>query len=169
MKNEKCKINKVMNITVTWGVGTGSTKLSSFDKALWDAGVANYNLLCLSSIIPPGSKITIKKANFQNIKKDFGKRLYVVMSSNIISKKGESAFAGVGWCLSKKEQKGLFVEHKGRSRKEVLDLIKNSLSDMTKYRKEKYGKINYKITGIKCQGKPVTALVCAVYMAEGWS
>jgi hypothetical protein len=39
---------------------------------------------------------------------------------------------------------------------------------MVKYRKEKYGKIGYKIEGIECKGKPVSALVCAVYQIEDW-
>ena len=44
-----------MKIIVTSGTGEGPTSLAAFDAALLDAGVANYNLICLSSIIPPGS------------------------------------------------------------------------------------------------------------------
>ncbi len=157
-----------MKIKVTWGTGTGNTLLSSFDSALFDAGIANYNLIPLSSVIPPKSKIEVKKINLQESKKDFGKRLYVVLSRNCTAKKDASIFAGVGWVMNEKEQKGLFVEHHGESEKEVETLIKKSLTDMTVYRKDSFGEINMKITGIKCTGKPVSALVCAVYKVSKW-
>ena len=77
-----------MKITVTWGVGTGSTKLSAFDKALWNAGIANFNLIPLSSIIPPDSQIELRKLKLQNSKEDFGKKLYVVLSQKATYKEG---------------------------------------------------------------------------------
>lgn len=157
-----------MKITITWGAGTGSTKLSAFDKALWDAGIANMNLIPLSSVIPPDSEIEIKRLRPTNAEKNFGKRVYVVLSSNRTSKIGKSVYAGVGWRMVKKSQKGLFVEHHGHSEAEVKKLIKNSLTDMVKYRKEKYGPIQHKICGIECKKAPVAALVCAVYKIEPW-
>lgn len=84
------------------------------------------------------------------------------------TKIGRFAYAGVGWRMVAKTKKGLFVEHHGRSEAEVLRKITKSLTDMIKYRKEKYGKIEYKITGIECKNKPVSALVCAVYQIESW-
>jgi arginine decarboxylase len=44
-------------IQVTTGTGEGPTPLAAFDAALLDAGVANYNLICLSSVIPEASVI----------------------------------------------------------------------------------------------------------------
>lgn len=157
-----------MYINVTWGTGVGSTKLSSFDKALWNAGIANLNLLPLSSVIPPDSAIQLKKLKSSNAETNFGKRVYVVFSCMSTTKIGRSAFAGVGWRMVSKSKKGLFVEHHGQSEMEVRRKIIASLTDMVKYRKEKYGKIDYKITGIECKDKPVTALVCAVYKIEPW-
>ena len=49
-----------MDIKVVCGVGSGKTALSAFDSALKDAGVYNYNLITLSSIIPPDSIISKK-------------------------------------------------------------------------------------------------------------
>jgi arginine decarboxylase len=40
------------------GVGEATTKLNAFDRALQQAGVGNYNLIRLSSILPP--KVTQK-------------------------------------------------------------------------------------------------------------
>ena len=45
-----------MEIQISTGIGIGPTQLSAFDSALNNAGVANYNLLKLSSVIPPKSK-----------------------------------------------------------------------------------------------------------------
>lgn len=157
-----------MKITVTWGTGSGSTKLSSFDKALWDAGIANLNLICLSSVIPPKSTIEVKKIKQNTSGKDYGKRIYVVLASCSTSKFGKNAYAGVGWCMVKSQQKGLFVEHHGQTEAEVKKKIQNTLTDMVKYRKDKYGKIEHKITGVECKGKPVSALVCAIYKIESW-
>ncbi len=61
-----------MKIKVTYGIGEGATKLAAFDRALFDAGIANYNLIKLSSVIPENSednaKINISKAtNIANI------------------------------------------------------------------------------------------------------
>jgi len=157
-----------MKIIITWGTGTGSTKLSAFDKALWDAGVANLNLVPLSSVVPPNSEIELKKLKPTNAEKNFGKRAYVVLSCESTNKIGRSAFAGIGWRMVKNSRKGLFVEHHGHSEAEVKKLIKNSLTDMVKYRQEKYSEIEHKICGIKYTSKPVAALVCAVYKIEPW-
>lgn len=157
-----------MKISVTWGTGVGSTKLSSFDKALWNAGIANLNLIPLSSVIPPESVIKVGKLRSSNAETNFGKRVYVVLSCMNTAKIGRYAYAGVGWRIVSKTKKGLFVEHHGRSEAEVKNKITKSLTDMVSYRKERYGKIEYKIVGIECKGKPVTALVCAVYQMEPW-
>lgn len=55
-----------MEIQISTGIGIGPTQLSAFDSALNNAGVANYNLLKLSSVIPPKSKIVINKPHLQS-------------------------------------------------------------------------------------------------------
>jgi len=154
-----------MEIKITFGVGEASTELAAFDKALFNAGIGNYNLIKLSSIIPARSKIKIKKLNWNQ--KEFGYKLYVILSKNIEKEIGKEAWSGLGW-IQDKTGKGIFVEHHGSSKKEVKDLINKSLKNIKKYRKEKYGKIKYKIVGIKCKGKPVCALVSAVFKSENW-
>lgn len=41
----------------TKGVGVSNTKLSSFEEALRSAGIAQFNLVTVSSIMPPGAKV----------------------------------------------------------------------------------------------------------------
>ncbi|MCL5407316.1 MAG: pyruvoyl-dependent arginine decarboxylase [Patescibacteria group bacterium] len=160
--NQKSK----RTIYITSGIGNGQTKLSAFDAALWNAGIANFNLIRLSSIIPPYSQIKIQNLK-DNGANNFGDKLYVVLACKRESEKGREAWAGVGW-VQTKDGRGLFVEHEGAQQAEVIRLIKESLTDMVEYRKEKFGEIHYQIVGIRCENKPVCAVVAAVYKNEGW-
>ena len=44
-------------VILTSGVGIGATKLNAFDNALLNAGIGNFNLSPVSSVIPPKAKI----------------------------------------------------------------------------------------------------------------
>jgi arginine decarboxylase len=156
-----------MNIKVTYGKGEGLTKLSAFDKALYDAGIANYNLITLSSVIPKNSEVVIEKVDFNQ--KEHGYKLYVVLSKCVETTIGKEAWAGLGWVTQDNNTgKGLFVEHSGSSEEEVKELINNSLESMKEYRPEEHGKINIQTVGIKCKDKPVCSVVAAVYKSENW-
>ncbi len=154
-----------MDIIVTYGLGESETEIAAFDKALLDAGIGNYNLIFLSSVIPEGARVLVKK--YEGKQEEYGHRLYVVMSKYIQTVPGKEAWAGLGW-VQKEDGRGLFIEHYGDSQEEVERLIKKSLESMVKNRNEDFEKIRYKITGTKCRDKPVCALVCAVYKSTGW-
>lgn len=47
---------KTNHYTLVAGIGNGSTELNAFDNALYNAGVGNYNLSRVSSILPPLSR-----------------------------------------------------------------------------------------------------------------
>ena len=152
-----------MNIPVTYGTGSGLTELSAFDSALNDAGVANYNILHLSSVIPPETRVEVKKTEPRPA--EYGHRLYAVLSSRTETEPGKEAWAGLGW-IQDETGRGLFVEH---PEAEVEKLIRDSLGNMRQYRQNQYGEVQFKIVGIKCADRPVCALVCAPYTSEGWS
>ena len=57
------------------GVGCGKTCLTSFDEALMRAGVGNYNLLRVSSILPAGC-IEVKRVSLTE-----GNPLYIAYAS----------------------------------------------------------------------------------------
>jgi arginine decarboxylase len=46
-----------MKLTVAAAIGQGRTELSAFDSALVAVGAANFNLVRLSSVIPPHSTV----------------------------------------------------------------------------------------------------------------
>src|SRR5438445_8079689 len=103
-----------MQIHIGAGVGVGPTALSAFDAALNDAGIANYNLLKLSSIIPPKSEIIVHEDKIvHDVPGGWGDRLYVVMAEIRIDKPNEEAWAGIGWVQDPVTGKGLFAEHDG--------------------------------------------------------
>lgn len=154
-------------IRITFGTGEGPTELAAFDRALFDAGIANYNLLRLSSVIPMNSKIEIDRIDNYNYD-EYGFKLYTVLSRRTESTPGKTATAGIGWVKNNTEGMGLFVEHTGESEEQVIHLINDSLSSMRTYRREELGEISFKISSIACIDRPVCALVAAVYKSEGW-
>ena len=149
-----------MKIYVTWCIGEGETKIIAFDKALYDAGIADYNLIKLTSIIPKKSEVIIKK--LKTDPKKYGNKLYVVLSEQYETQKGKKAVAGLGWIVSK--EGGIFVEY-SNNREAVTRYIKKSLEHMASYRKMKE-KIKTKIVEKICENKPVCVLVVAVYRLE---
>lgn len=156
-----------MTITIVSGIGTGPTELSAFDSALNDAGVANYNLLRLSSVIPPASQLVeVEKA--ENLPGQWGDKLYVVMAENRSSTRGEEIWAGIGWVQNSTDGSGLFVEHEGESEAAVRSDIRNSLEQLMKTRGMEQLEISMVVKGAKVKDDPTCALVIAVYEASGW-
>jgi len=156
-----------LDIFITTGKGEGNTKLSAFDQALFKAGIANYNLLPLSSVIPPNVNLKIENINWNN--REHGHKLYVVISRIAEDVPGKEVWAGVGWVQVKNEDsRGLFVEHQAESEEKLIELIENSLNDMVVYREGEFTKPQYVTCGIKCVDKPVSAIVAAVYKSESW-
>lgn len=157
-------------IRITKGTGSGPTPLSAFDAALYAAGIGNYNLIHLSSVIPPNHIPVLRQVEDNERVDTYGTRLYLVYAAQTISTRGMSAYSGLGWVLTEEDPtRGLFVEHIGHSEQEVQRQIEETLTSMVSYRKEKYGPINSAITGVECVDKPVCAIVAAVYENEPWS
>lgn len=156
-----------MQITITTGTGSGPTELAAFDAALLDSGVANYNLICLSSIIPPGS--VIQRMRFVAQPEDFGNKLYVVIARYTECQPGKEAWAGLGWVQDTLHGNGLFVEQNGTSHEDVELAIKKTLDAMVSSRGFPADEPCVAYANIKCQDQPVCALAIAVYQSEGWN
>ena len=156
-----------MKIVVTAGTGEGPTSIAAFDAALRRAGVENYNLIALSSIIPPGS--TIECIPYVTPSDEYGHRLYVVMARCDEQRLGREAWAGVGWTQEPENGRGLFVELHGNSKSDVEEAIEATLSAMMTSRGRSSGPIHSEIAGIACRGRPVCAVVIAVYQSAGWN
>ena len=160
-----------MNIHVSAATATGTTGLAAFDKALNNAGVANYNLICLSSVIPPGSTVTRHEGAIDSnlLPGKWGDKLYVVKAESRVITPNVEAWAGIGWVQDHSTGEGLFVEHEGFSEGAIRGDIQDSLTSMMEYRRDHdFGPIEMEVCGITCESHPVSALVVAAYQAVDW-
>lgn len=163
-----------MTIKVVKGAGEASTPLSAFDAALKDAGVYNYNLITLSSVIPPGSVVE-KQNTYETPEGEWGHKLYCVMAEERCDRAGKFIAAGVGW-YQLEDKRGLFVEHHmiGDTQSVVENTIKlrikNSLKDLCEFRDIPWEeeRMNFEISTSEVKAHPASVLVIAVYQSEGW-
>ena len=155
-------------IILTAGTASAPTELAAFDAALREAGVADANLLHLSSVIPLGCKVVEEPFDMNDTFQ--GDRLYVVYADMRVSERGMTAAAGLGWVQTTSDPSwGLFVEHVGHTEAEVQRQIELTLNSMMSYRTDhEWGKIKSKIVSRECVDEPVDAIVIAVYKREEW-
>lgn len=158
-----------LKIEVVSGIGQGPTELAAFDDAEMKMGVADCNLIRLSSVIPPGAEV-VALDGATSIPINWGDKLYCIYADKRTSTIGDEAWAGVGWILLDGGAKGLFCEHEGHSKESVEREIHDSLMSFMRVRNLEPDEnlIHTKISGIKCIDQPVCALTMAVYRAEGW-
>lgn len=99
-------------VFLTKGVGKDKEKLTSFEKALRNANIAQFNLVSISSIFPPGCKLIPKKEGLKLLKP--GQILYVVLSRNSTNEPHRLITASVGIAIPKDpNQYGYLSEHEG--------------------------------------------------------
>lgn len=160
---------RLRTIQVTSSIGKASTTLAAFDRALLGCGVGNFNLLRLSSVIPPDTDV-VTSDKPADVLGDWGDRLYVVMAEQRVDRPGRQAWAGIGWVQHEPTGRGLFVEHEGFSEDQVTSDIEHSLSSLMEARPNvAFGPIQSLIRGEECDGEPICAMVVAVYEAAGWT
>jgi arginine decarboxylase len=154
-------------IAVTGGTGTAPTALAAFDAALRACGVANFNLVRLSSVIPPGS-LVYKATGPVAPPGGWGDRLYAVYAHESAVVPGDEAWAGIGWIQSPETGAGLFVEHEDKTEERVRSLILSSLQSIGAARHMAFGPPQMVLAGCHCEDEPVAAMVMAAYRSEGW-
>jgi arginine decarboxylase len=157
-----------MIVKLTSGIGSGPTELSAFDSALNHAGVANYNLIRLSSVIPPNTDLQVYQDALEDLPGEWGDRLYVVMAEQREMVPNREAWAGIGWVQDKETGRGLFVEHHGGSEKTVREDIQDSLDALMATRNVDFGEIQMEVVGRMCHKEPICAMVVAVYQSSDW-
>lgn len=153
-------------IVLSRGLGHGPTELAAFDAALRDAGVANYNLLCLSSVIPPGSRI--ERRRWETPPEHWGQRLYVVLSQVRSARRGETVHAGIGWAQHQQVGHGLFVELHDVDHVCLEQNLAETLQAMQQGRGINLGPVHTEIASATCETEPVCALVVAIYAPQAW-
>lgn len=112
------------------GIGCSDYEIASFDDALISAGIANYNLVRVSSILPPRAEKTEK------IDSPMGSVLHIAYAS-IVTFREEQIASAVAVAVPRNENDiGVIMEYSGAiSKKEALTVVKTLAENaMTKRR-----------------------------------
>ncbi len=86
-------------IFLTKGVGKHKEKLSSFEMALRNAGIAPFNLVSVSSIYPPECKLISRNEGLKFVKP--GQILHAVISQNATDEPNRLVSASIGVAIPK--------------------------------------------------------------------
>lgn len=94
----------------TKGVGRSKEKLQSFEEALRNAGIACYNLVRVSSILPPHCKVVGKKAGLKKLKP--GQIVFCVLADLATNEPNRLIATSVGVAIPSDRSKfGYLSEH----------------------------------------------------------
>jgi len=97
-------------VFVTKGVGIHKDMLSSFEVALRAAGIEKFNLVYVSSILPPNCKIVSRKEGLKRLKP--GQITYCIMARNQTNEPNRLVSAALGIALPKDQSNyGYVSEH----------------------------------------------------------
>ena len=113
------------------GVGVHREKLTSFELALRDAGIAEYNLVRVSSIFPPYCKIVDKDDGLKLLQA--GEVVFVVLAEMATNEPGRRIAASVGVARPADENKyGYLSEHHtfGQTEQEAADYSEDLAATM---------------------------------------
>jgi arginine decarboxylase len=155
-------------IPVLKATGTGRTTLSAFHEALVSLELSRYNLVRLSSVVPPNTSVDATgKAPVPE--GHWGDRLFCVYAEWRAAGLGEEAWAGVGWVQRLDGRGGLFVEHEGSSEAYVQNQITLSLRDLVKGHEDEFTTGDRVLNGAVCTGEPVCSMVLAAYETAPWN
>jgi len=97
-------------VFMTKGVGKDREKLTSFERSLRNAGIAQFNLVSISSIFPPHCRLISKTEGLSYLRP--GQILFVVMSKNATNEPHRLITSSVGLAIPKdSNQYGYLSEH----------------------------------------------------------
>lgn len=110
-------------IRIVAGSGRGPTQTAAYDAALAEAGVHNYNLVTLSSVIPANA--TVERTGTAPDLGPAGRGLYVVEAVETTDE--GTATAAIGWARDP-DGPGIFYEVAGDDEKAVREAVRTGLA-----------------------------------------
>jgi arginine decarboxylase len=116
---------------LTKGKGVHEDRLTSFEYALRDAGIAGTNIVLISSIFPPGAKLVPKSEGLKLIKP--GQVLFTIYSRNQTNEPHRLISASVGIAQpSDKKRYGYLSEYEafGQNEKKAGDYAEDIAAQM---------------------------------------
>ena len=116
-------------VFLTRGVGSHKERLLSFEHALRDAGIEKFNLVPVSSILPPRCRLIDREEGLKMLSP--GQIVYLVMA-RMDSQSEERITAGIGLAVPKNEdQIGYIAEvTSNESSETVKDRVKRLAKEM---------------------------------------
>jgi arginine decarboxylase len=118
-------------IFLTKGVGRSRERLSSFEEALRDAGIAQYNLVAVSSIFPPKCKLISRSQGEKYLRP--GQIVYCVMARSDTNEYHRLIAASIGIAIPRNpEHYGYLSEHhcSGMTQKAAGDYAEDLAAQM---------------------------------------
>ncbi|HKM77205.1 MAG TPA: arginine decarboxylase, pyruvoyl-dependent [Candidatus Bathyarchaeia archaeon] len=124
-------VNSPEKICLTKGVGSHKERLTSFELALRDAGIASYNLVYVSSIVPPNCHVLPRTEVLQLLKP--GQIIFCVMSRIDTNEPNRLIAAAIGMALPHdRTVYGYLSEHKshGQTQEKAGDYAEDLAASM---------------------------------------
>ncbi len=118
-------------VFLTKGVGVDTHKLTSFELALRDAKIAEYNLVSVSSIFPPNCKLIPRSAALKYLIP--GQILFCVLSQNSTNEPNRLIASSVGMAIpANPNHYGYLSEHHsfGETEKKAGDYAEDLAASM---------------------------------------
>jgi len=139
---------KLEHIYVCAGVGRGTTLLTAFDQALRNAGVGDYNLLKVSSIVPPGARLV------NNIGVPKGSLLPIAYGAISSTDEGEVISAAVSVAIPLDgNQVGVIMEFSGyTSEEKAREIVKRMAEEAMKNRNLQIKELIIKSASARIEG-----------------
>ncbi len=116
---------------LTRGVGVHKEKLTSFELALREAGIAHLNLVRVSSIFPPGCRIVSREEGLAAL--EAGEITFVVLSEMSTNEPGRRIAASIGIAIPADPlMYGYLAEHHayGQTEQEAADYAEDLAATM---------------------------------------
>jgi arginine decarboxylase len=153
-------------IRIVWGTATGPTPMASYDAALADANLHEYNLVSVSSVVP--ATATIEAVGTAPELGPTGDRLAVVEGCRTVTAdESGPAVATLAWARGP-DGSGVFYEAGGTEPDAVVDRVETGLEAGCELREWAVTERGRRTASIPARpDAPVTAVVLAVYGESG--
>ncbi|AHG00286.1 pyruvoyl-dependent arginine decarboxylase [Halostagnicola larsenii XH-48] len=149
-------------IRIVWGTASAPTAMASYDAALAEAGVENYNLVAVSSVIPADT--TVEAVGTAPDLGPAGDRLTVVEARATTAGPGRVS-AGLGWSQSVEDGPGLFYEAAGETDSDDIETrVREGIESGQDLRDWDFSEPRVRVESAQAaSGTYTTAVVLAVY------
>ena len=120
-----------VKVFLTKGVGRHRYQLKSFEEALRQAGVAQQNLVQVSSILPPKCKIIARENGLKSLVP--GQISYCVMARSDTNEHGRLIASSIGIAVPKDRNKWGYISEvhgHGMNKPEAADMAEDLAADM---------------------------------------